>query len=54
MESAAYFVVAEALTNVATYAKATTARVTATRAANALILIVEDNGVGGATPSPDS
>jgi PAS domain S-box-containing protein len=52
IESAAYFVVAEALTNVAKYANASTARITATVADNALVLTVEDDGVGGATPSP--
>jgi signal transduction histidine kinase len=54
VESAAYFVAAEALTNVAKYAKASTARVTATHSADSLVLAVEDDGVGGATPSPGS
>jgi signal transduction histidine kinase len=54
VESAAYFIAAEALTNVAKYAKATTARITATRSADALQLTVEDDGAGGATPSPGS
>jgi signal transduction histidine kinase len=54
VESAAYFVAAEALTNVAKYARASTARVTATRTTDALVLVVEDDGVGGATPSPGS
>jgi signal transduction histidine kinase len=53
-ESAAYFVAAEALTNVAKYAHASTARVTATRTADALVIAVEDDGVGGAKPSPGS
>jgi signal transduction histidine kinase len=48
-ESAAYFVAAEALTNVAKYAHASTARVTATRTADALVIAVEDDGVGGDT-----
>jgi PAS domain S-box-containing protein len=48
VESAAYFVVAEALTNVAKYAQASTARVTATRTASHLVLTVDDDGVGGA------
>jgi signal transduction histidine kinase len=54
VESAAYFVVAEALTNVVKYAKASAARVTARPTTDALVLVVEDDGVGGATPSPGS
>jgi PAS domain S-box-containing protein len=54
VESAAYFVVAEALTNIAKYAQAATARVTATRVADDLVLGVEDDGIGGATPAPAS
>jgi signal transduction histidine kinase/putative methionine-R-sulfoxide reductase with GAF domain len=54
VESAAYFVAAEALTNVAKYANASTARVAATTATNVLTLEVEDDGIGGATPSPGS
>jgi signal transduction histidine kinase len=53
-ESAAYFVAAEALTNVAKYANASKARISALRTATALVLTVEDDGVGGATPSPGS
>jgi signal transduction histidine kinase len=53
-ESAAYFAAAEALANVAKYARASTARVTATRTADALVIAVEDDGVGGATPIPGS
>jgi signal transduction histidine kinase len=48
VESAAYFVVAEALTNVAKYARAAAACITATRTRDALVLVVEDDGVGGA------
>jgi signal transduction histidine kinase len=47
-ESAAYFVVAEALTNVAKYARAAATCITATRTRDALVLVVEDDGVGGA------
>ena len=54
VESAAYFVAAEALTNVAKYAHAATARVTAARVGGDLVLAVEDDGVGGATPAPGS
>jgi signal transduction histidine kinase len=50
VESAAYFVAAEALTNVVKYAHATRARILATRTASALHLVVEDDGVGGAAP----
>jgi PAS domain S-box-containing protein len=51
VESAAYFVVAEALTNVAKYARASTVRVTATGTASHLVLTVDDDGIGGAQPS---
>jgi PAS domain S-box-containing protein len=54
VESAAYFIAAEALTNVAKYADATTARVTATSSGDSLLLTIEDDGTGGATPSPGS
>jgi PAS domain S-box-containing protein len=54
VESAAYFVAAEALTNVAKYAQASTARVAAARVAGELVLAVEDDGVGGAAPGPGS
>jgi len=54
VESAAYFVAAEALTNVAKYSRASTARVEAARVANELVLTVEDDGVGGAAPLPGS
>ena len=52
VESAAYFVVAEALTNVAKYAQATSARVGASLTEGCLVLTVEDDGVGGATRAP--
>jgi PAS domain S-box-containing protein len=52
VESAAYFVVAEALTNVAKYADATLARVGASCTQGRLVVTVEDDGVGGATRSP--
>src|ERR1700758_3294775 len=51
VESAAYFVAAEALTNVAKYAGASQARVTATRTPTHLVLNVDDDGIGGARPS---
>jgi signal transduction histidine kinase len=54
VESTAYFVAAEALTNVAKYASASSAHVTATATGDALVLAVEDDGVGGALPSAGS
>jgi signal transduction histidine kinase len=49
VESTAYFVVAEALTNVARHAEATSAAVTIVRAADRLVIEVRDDGRGGAT-----
>jgi PAS domain S-box-containing protein len=54
VESAAYFVVAEALTNVAKYANAKNVRVTARSADGELVLTIEDDGVGGAQASAGS
>jgi signal transduction histidine kinase len=54
VESAAYFVVAEALTNVAKYANAEAARVAAKSADGWLLLTIEDDGVGGAQASAGS
>jgi signal transduction histidine kinase len=54
IESAAYFVAAETLTNVAKYAKASVVTVTATDTGEALLLTIEDDGVGGAAPAPGS
>ncbi|MGH9272852.1 MAG: sensor histidine kinase [Ilumatobacteraceae bacterium] len=48
IESAAYFVVNEALTNVARHAKATRAHVSIARAGDRLVVEVRDDGVGGA------
>ncbi len=48
VESAAYFVVNEALVNVARHAKATRASVGIARAGNRLVVEVRDDGVGGA------
>jgi PAS domain S-box-containing protein len=50
VEATAYFVVAEALTNIAKHARATTATVRAQVAAATLELRVRDDGVGGARP----
>jgi signal transduction histidine kinase len=52
VESAAYFVVAEALTNVARYSQATNVLVTARREAGQLTIEVRDDGVGGARVTP--
>jgi signal transduction histidine kinase len=54
IESAAYFVAAEALTNVAKYANATTVGVTLTQSADSLTLVIQDDGIGGATRSAGS
>ena len=51
VESAAYFVVNEALANVARHANATRAVVSIARAGNRLVIEVRDNGQGGADPS---
>jgi signal transduction histidine kinase len=50
VEAAAYFVVAEALTNVAKYAGAESARVTLAIEHGVLRVIVADDGCGGADP----
>jgi signal transduction histidine kinase len=54
LEAAAYYVVAEALANVAKYAKATTARVRVKMDDQRLVVEVADDGVGGADPSGGS
>jgi signal transduction histidine kinase len=54
VESAAYFVVAEALTNVAKYSEADQAKVNVQRFDGEVIVEVSDDGVGGADPSRGS
>jgi signal transduction histidine kinase len=54
VESAAYFVVNEAMTNVARHAHATRASVSIARAGDRLVLEVRDDGVGGADASQGS
>jgi signal transduction histidine kinase len=54
VELAAYFVVAEALTNVAKYASATHVSVRAVRDDGNVIVEVADDGVGGADPGRGS
>jgi signal transduction histidine kinase len=48
VESTAYFVVSEALANVARHSRATEAHVEIVRAGDRLVIEVRDNGVGGA------
>jgi signal transduction histidine kinase len=48
IEAAAYFVVAEALTNVVKYARATSARVVVRRRSDVVTVVVDDDGTGGA------
>jgi signal transduction histidine kinase len=50
VESTAYFVVTEALANVARHAHATQAAVNIARAGDRLVVEVRDDGVGGADP----
>ena len=51
VELAAYYLVCETLTNVAKYADATTATVAVWRENDRLIVVVADDGVGGADPA---
>ena len=50
IEAAAYFVVAESLTNVVKYAQASTAAIEVIAAHGLLTVLVRDDGVGGADP----
>jgi PAS domain S-box-containing protein len=54
VEAAAYYVVAEALTNVVKYANATCVRVRVARERAGAVIEVADDGVGGAEPGPGS
>ena len=54
VEAASYFVVAEALTNVARYARATHAAVSVNRSNGQVEVEVADDGVGGADPQAGS
>jgi signal transduction histidine kinase len=54
VEAAAYFVVAEALTNVAKYAHASRASVVVERVNGAARIVVDDDGIGGADPGRGS
>ena len=51
VESAAYFIVNEALTNIARHAQATRAEVAIERAGSRLVIEVRDDGIGGADAS---
>ena len=51
VEAVAYFIVSEALTNVAKHAQATQAEVTVTRDGEVLRIFVTDDGSGGAAPA---
>jgi signal transduction histidine kinase len=54
VEAAAYFVVAEALTNVVKYANASQARVCVSRSNGHAVVEVADDGIGGADPGRGS
>jgi signal transduction histidine kinase len=54
IEAAAYFVIAEALTNVAKYAHASQATVSVTRRNGHAVVEVADDGIGGADPDRGS
>ncbi len=54
VEAAAYYLIAEALTNVAKYAGASTARIRVATNASGVIVEVSDDGVGGADPANGS
>jgi PAS domain S-box-containing protein len=54
VEVAAYYVVSEALANVAKYAEATTVRVSVAHENGSACVVVADDGVGGADPAEGS
>jgi signal transduction histidine kinase len=54
VEAAVYFVVMEALTNVAKYASASAAEVTVEQVDGHVVIDVHDDGIGGADPSSGS
>lgn len=54
VEAAAYFVIAESLTNVARHSRADHAEVTVAVAGETLRITVRDNGIGGADPDSGS
>jgi signal transduction histidine kinase len=54
VEAAIYYLVAEAITNVAKYAQATCASVAVERSNGVATVVVRDDGIGGAEPVPGS
>jgi PAS domain S-box-containing protein len=54
VEAAAYYLIAEALTNVTKYARASTVRVRVASSDATVVIEVSDDGVGGADPSAGS
>jgi signal transduction histidine kinase len=54
VEAGAYYLIAEALTNVAKYARASTVRVRVTAGDGRVAVHVSDDGVGGADPANGS
>jgi signal transduction histidine kinase len=54
VEAAAYYVVAEAITNVGKYAHASAATVSVSRSNGSAMVTVSDDGVGGADPGRGS
>jgi signal transduction histidine kinase len=54
VEAAIYYLVAEAITNVAKYAQATCASVAVERSNGFATVVVRDDGIGGAEPVPGS
>jgi len=54
VEAAIYYLVAEAITNVAKYAQATRASVAVERSNGFATVVVHDDGIGGAKPVPGS
>jgi signal transduction histidine kinase len=54
IEAAAYFVVSEALTNVAKYAQAESASVGLALVGDTLVVTIADDGIGGADPDGGS
>jgi signal transduction histidine kinase len=49
VESTTYFVIAEALTNIAKHSQATECRIQVQRAEQSMFVVVSDNGIGGAS-----